>query len=279
MVASAPPHLPVGYLSLEHAIDHVGRHLLKGKWTGNERQAVNEARDLMAPAIAKHTRRVNRFAQGKAASPPRPFKSPPLPALLREAFLRRQDAFGRLCKLCAYGGVSSVLLLDDYTVGNAIPPRNWLDNGTSADMLRTGRTTVRGEHSSAWDISGWVMIDERGLAAALAMAADGAPLQAPPHHDQTATVDELLRNNERGRALIHEAIRAVYELAESQGVKAPNVREVIKPVQKWLCKHKRCNAAGSLIEELAGGEPYGSFRRKPGAPVRGTLRPVDDLEI
>jgi hypothetical protein len=86
-----------------------------------------------------------------------------------------------------------------------------------------------------------------------------------------------LSNNARGIELMHEAISAVYDLAQEQGVKSPNLREIIKPVQKWLEKHGGLSAKGSWIQNLAADARY--KRGKAGVRVRERLRPVSELQI
>jgi hypothetical protein len=88
-----------------------------------------------------------------------------------------------------------------------------------------------------------------------------------------------LSNNPQGIEVMHEAISAVYELAQEQRVRPPNLREIIKPVQRWLEKHRGVSAKGSWIAELAADERYNSRRGKPGVKVKGRLRPVSELQI
>jgi hypothetical protein len=87
-----------------------------------------------------------------------------------------------------------------------------------------------------------------------------------------------LSYNDPGKEILREAISAIYGLAEEQEVKPPNLREIAKPVQQWLEKHKGVTAPGSWIEEQATDSRYKPRRGKPGARVRG-LRPVSDLQI
>jgi hypothetical protein len=97
----------------------------------------------------------------------------------------------------------------------------------------------------------------------------------------TSSIKKLrpLSNNPQGIEAIHKAISAVYDLAQEQGVRPPNLREIIKPVQEWLKKKKGASAKGSWIEELASDERYKLHRGKPGARVGAHLRPLSDLQI
>jgi hypothetical protein len=86
-----------------------------------------------------------------------------------------------------------------------------------------------------------------------------------------------LSKNDSDKELIHEAISAIYDLAEAQGIKPPNLREIIKPVQQWLSKHRGATAPGLWIQEFAADNRYNSRRGKLG--VRASLRPVSKLQI
>jgi hypothetical protein len=97
----------------------------------------------------------------------------------------------------------------------------------------------------------------------------------------TSSIKKLrqISKNPQGIEVMHEAISAVYELAQEQRVRPPNLREIIKPVQRWLEKHRGVSAKGSWIAELAADERYNSRRGKPGVWVKGHLRPVSELQI
>jgi hypothetical protein len=86
-----------------------------------------------------------------------------------------------------------------------------------------------------------------------------------------------LSKNDSDKELIHEAISAIYDLAKAQGIKPPNLCEIIKPVQQWLWKHRGATAPGSWIQEFAADKRYNLSRGKLG--VRTPLRPVSELQI
>jgi hypothetical protein len=88
-----------------------------------------------------------------------------------------------------------------------------------------------------------------------------------------------LSNNAEGKEVMHEAISAIFELAEEQGVKPPNTIEMRKLALRWLEKHGGVTARALWIEELAADPRYNSRRRKPGVTVKGTLLPVSKLQI
>jgi hypothetical protein len=96
----------------------------------------------------------------------------------------------------------------------------------------------------------------------------------------SSSIKELrpLSKNREGMRTIDGAISAIYDLANKQGVKPPNLREIIKPVQKWLAKYKGVTAKGSWIEQLAGEARHNSRRGKSGVMVEGRLLPVSELE-
>jgi hypothetical protein len=88
-----------------------------------------------------------------------------------------------------------------------------------------------------------------------------------------------LSKNTSGYDAIHEAILAVFTAANEQGIKPPNVREMRLLAQQWLKKYGHKTAPMSWIEGLAGDKRYCSQRGKPGATVKGRLRPVSELKI
>jgi hypothetical protein len=98
-----------------------------------------------------------------------------------------------------------------------------------------------------------------------------------PSASPAATFRQLTYNVE-GKRLIHEAITAVYKLADEQGVKPPNINEMRTLAQTWLEKYKDAQAKGAWIERLSKDPCYKSRRGKPGA-TRGRLRKVSELEI
>ena len=62
---------------------------------------------------------------------------------------------------------------------------------------------------------------------------------------------------------IHQEITAVYDQAEADGEKPPNVNQVIKPVQARLLSTRHL-ASGRKIRELAGDQKHAARRWKPG---------------
>jgi hypothetical protein len=71
--------------------------------------------------------------------------------------------------------------------------------------------------------------------------------------------------------MINKAIGHVYDSASKSGQKAPNVKEIIEPVQEIL-KRQGSEASGLQIQELAGQDQYKERRRKPGATVASETR-------
>jgi hypothetical protein len=72
-------------------------------------------------------------------------------------------------------------------------------------------------------------------------------------------------------AEIHEAISAVYDKAELERSKPPNIRELIKPVQRKLLADGY-EASGRRIQEIAGATKHRNRRRKPGRTLKSQLR-------
>jgi hypothetical protein len=75
-------------------------------------------------------------------------------------------------------------------------------------------------------------------------------------------------------AIIKETIRAVYGDAERAGQKAPNVKEVVKPVQAKL-RGNGLKASGRHIQEEAEAEEFKERRRKPGPTLASERRRQD----
>jgi hypothetical protein len=75
-------------------------------------------------------------------------------------------------------------------------------------------------------------------------------------------------------AIINETIRAVYDDAERAGQKAPNVKEVVKPVQAKL-RDQGFEASSRRIQELADAKEYKKRRRKPGPTLASEKRRQD----
>ncbi len=65
---------------------------------------------------------------------------------------------------------------------------------------------------------------------------------------------------------IHEAIAAVYDEAEREQAKPPNIRELAKPVQRLLSQQGR-QASGIQIQKLAAEPQHDGRRRTPGKTV------------
>lgn len=68
---------------------------------------------------------------------------------------------------------------------------------------------------------------------------------------------------------VREAIDRVYELANEQNVKPPNVKEVVQPVQQLL-RDKGRQASGNTIIRIASEKHFQNRRREPGATLAGT---------
>jgi hypothetical protein len=72
-------------------------------------------------------------------------------------------------------------------------------------------------------------------------------------------------------AEIHEALGDVYDKAELERSKPPNIRELIKPVQRKLLADGY-EASGRRIQEIAGATKHRDRRRKPGRTLKSELR-------
>jgi hypothetical protein len=72
-------------------------------------------------------------------------------------------------------------------------------------------------------------------------------------------------------AAIHRATDKEYDAAETTGLRPPNLKEIITPVQKRL-ELEGYEASGRRIQQLAGDSRYKGRRRKPGKTVASELR-------
>jgi hypothetical protein len=66
---------------------------------------------------------------------------------------------------------------------------------------------------------------------------------------------------------IIKVIRTVYDEAEAFNQKAPNIRQIVEPVQNAL-RSEGLHASGSHIQKLARSDEFKKRRRKPGATVK-----------
>jgi hypothetical protein len=72
-------------------------------------------------------------------------------------------------------------------------------------------------------------------------------------------------------SMIHKTISEVYNDADRRGLKPPNVKEIVAPVQERLIA-TGYEASGLRIQQLAGSDRYKNRRRKPGATVASEKR-------
>jgi hypothetical protein len=106
------------------------------------------------------------------------------------------------------------------------------------------------------------------------VAEDGTMNERAHHHQITAS--DASREMEReprsaSDSMIHKIISASYDEAEKQGLKPPNVKEIVAPVQTML-RDKGYQASGRRIQELAQNGMHNGRRRKPGATVASEKR-------
>jgi hypothetical protein len=72
-------------------------------------------------------------------------------------------------------------------------------------------------------------------------------------------------------SIIHKTISEVYNDSDRRGLKPPNVKELVKPVQTIL-RDNGYQSSGRHIQELAQNGRHKSRRRKPGATVASEKR-------
>ncbi len=72
-------------------------------------------------------------------------------------------------------------------------------------------------------------------------------------------------------SMIHNTISKVYDEAEREDLKPPNVKEIVAPVQKRLSV-QGYEASGRQIQQLAEADEHKSRRRRPGPTVMSEKR-------
>jgi len=151
-------------------------------------------------------------------------------------------------------------------------PLGWIPSKPEDFPLRKRRVRLQNGGEIHWGRRRW-----RAL---LLLREDMKRLFSKASDDSGSTKAlQRISNNERGKQIMHEAISAIYDLAETQGVKPPNIVEVRKLAPRWLEKHKDIAVHTSWIEKLAADPRYQGRRGKSGVTLKGRLRPVSELQI
>jgi len=74
------------------------------------------------------------------------------------------------------------------------------------------------------------------------------------------------------KPMIEGEVRRVYDVADKEGKKPPNIREVAKPVQDLL-RGNGYKASAKQIQEIAERPKFAKRRRPPGKPLKTEKRP------
>ena len=74
------------------------------------------------------------------------------------------------------------------------------------------------------------------------------------------------------KPMIESEVRRVYDIADKEGKKPPNIREVAKPVQDLL-RGNGYKASAKQIQEIAERPKFAKRRRPPGKPLKTEKRP------
>ena len=86
-----------------------------------------------------------------------------------------------------------------------------------------------------------------------------------------------LSYNDEGKKIINKAISEVYDRANRQGVRPPNIKEIVDCTLQYLKKYIGVIVPAKWIEELAADDPHRQRRGKPGK--HSSLRPISELKI
>jgi hypothetical protein len=112
---------------------------------------------------------------------------------------------------------------------------------------------------------------------ALKRAPSHAPM-ADPHSPHDKGLRQLRLGPAKHEGLIHEAISAIYDACEQQGVKPPNIAEIAKPVAAHLGK-RGFQTTGVAIKKLANKPQHAKRRHPKGVTIRGQLKELSALVI
>ncbi len=136
----------------------------------------------------------------------------------------------------------------------------------SHDSLDIGRPTY--ERLKAASLTGMVLFRWEELMSA--MRSDRTEDGASPAGD-----DGPPEYRPAPESVIHATITAVYDSADENKMKSPNVKEIVRPVQSRL-RQTGVTASFIRITEFAGLAMHKARRRSPGPRVNGTLLPFSD---
>ena len=102
------------------------------------------------------------------------------------------------------------------------------------------------------------------------MSMRGFPsLAATPSLAGDETLDAMHAPPPASEAMIDKTIGEVYDEADEAGMKPPNIKEIVEPVQRLL-RTKGCEASGRRIQQIAG--RHINRRRKPGPTLASEKR-------
>jgi hypothetical protein len=98
-------------------------------------------------------------------------------------------------------------------------------------------------------------------------------LSAPDHE-----LTDLKSGPPEHKHQIHEAISAIYDACEQQGVKSPNINEIVKPVATYL-ERRGFRTTATVIKTLADEPRHTTRRHRKGVTIRGKLKELSALVI
>jgi hypothetical protein len=247
--------LPKGCFNITDAFNAAGREKFGESWLGGQRHELAEKHAKYQRDSARHSASSG-FRPG-GWPPPNPeddvgieriiagFEAVAIVEALQAEFVGTPPKFQ---------DARSTYILCDLTLQlHLMRPEAWIDKELAKLMLTTGRVAFSANANSlqlsptGHDISGMVLVCDTSSA---------------------ETIDDIDASSKRLRhatdSRIDAAIRTVYDKAEHEKHKPPNIKEIVKPTQEIL-KETGYYASGVQIQRIAGN--HADRRRRPGKTI------------
>jgi hypothetical protein len=121
-------------------------------------------------------------------------------------------------------------------------------------------------HNPTWSKLKLLLVKDAAFLAWLDSATPAGPEKNESEESAPQTTATTPASKPAPETRIDEAINAEYDAADQKGLKPPNLKELVAPVQKRL-EAQGLHASGRQIQRLADAEKFKKRRRKPGATV------------
>ncbi len=205
------------------------------------------------------------------------------------AFQRGETVRKEIAHLCASGQLVTAWRAVHGGAPTPIKPEFWVSE-VLTERFATCKMTLSEPFRSSASGQGWIFVFSESLETRLRGGSKVSGITAPaappiPEQlrisDQATelgkTPDRATPKPTRSAGLIHSKIAIVYDKAEKQGVKPPNVNELAVYVNQLLALDGQ-KATVDLIRNLAGDSRYKPCKLPPGAHATA-LRPLSELDL